>query len=174
MKHPDLYIDFLVYFHGVRDYFECHEVLEIIWKRDERGFRKKHWSGLISVAVAMYHYRRDNFTGAGRSMKKAVNKLENEKNALADIAIDHEALMPLLKKQLVKIEEQQPYESLNLPITDPQLIQYCQRLSLEKGSVFGNPSDLSDTALINKHKMPNRHNVISKRESQKRETDDQS
>ena len=28
MEFPLKYIDFLVHFHGDRDYFECHEILE--------------------------------------------------------------------------------------------------------------------------------------------------
>lgn len=51
--YPKAYIDYLVYFHGLRDYFECHEVLEEHWKKDDKAERKKYWVGLIQIAVAL-------------------------------------------------------------------------------------------------------------------------
>ncbi len=42
MMYPNAYLDYLVYFHGHRDYFECHEVLEEYWKKDQAG--KKRFS----------------------------------------------------------------------------------------------------------------------------------
>ena len=31
-QYPEAYTDYLCYFHGARDYFECHEVMEEYWK----------------------------------------------------------------------------------------------------------------------------------------------
>ena len=31
--YSQAYIDYLVHFHGDRDYFECHELLEEHWKK---------------------------------------------------------------------------------------------------------------------------------------------
>jgi predicted metal-dependent hydrolase len=168
MNYPKAYVNFLVYFQGVRDYFQCHEVLEEEWKKDERGQRQKYWVGLIGIAVAMYHYRRGNFIGAGRSMQNAIEKLKNEKQALTNLALDYDRLMALLNDQLSAINSGKPYQSITLPVTDTQLIKHCEKLSLAKGCVFGNPSDLSDNALIHKHEMPNRDEIISKREAKKR------
>lgn len=30
--YPAEYLEYLVYFHADRDYFECHEILEEYWK----------------------------------------------------------------------------------------------------------------------------------------------
>lgn len=68
--YPKPYIDYLVYFHTNRDYFECHEVLEEHWKVADPRHRNVLWVGLIQVAVSLYHHRRSNYVGAERTMKK--------------------------------------------------------------------------------------------------------
>jgi hypothetical protein len=166
--YPDAYIQYLVYFHGVRDYFECHEILEEEWKNDPRDRRKRHWRGLIQISVALYHWRRGNFTGAERSLKNALNNLKNEKEALTDLALDYGRMIEQLRRLQQKVKKQKHYESINLPITDGELIRHCEMLCKEKGCTMGNPSDLTDIQLINKHQLPNREQIISKREAKKR------
>lgn len=34
--YPEAYIEYLAEFHGSRDYFECHELLEEHWKKTLR------------------------------------------------------------------------------------------------------------------------------------------
>lgn len=166
--YPKAYVDYLVYFHGVRDYFECHEILEDEWKKDERGERKTYWRGLIQIAVGLYHWRRQNFIGAGKSLRNAYSNLEEERRALVELALNSDKLMALLNELLQEIEEQRHYRSINLPITDEALIKQCERLCIEKGCVMGNPSDLSDLAILHKHRQPNRETILSKREKKKR------
>jgi uncharacterized protein len=55
-------------------YFECHEVLEEEWTH-ARGPRRPFLQALIHVAVGLYHYGRDNRTGAVRQLRKALLKL---------------------------------------------------------------------------------------------------
>ncbi|KPC99353.1 hypothetical protein LR69_02339 [Geobacillus sp. BCO2] len=66
--YPNAYIEYLVHFHSDRDYFECHEILEEHWKQDGRN---KGWLVLIQMAVAFYHYRRGNTSGALRLIRRA-------------------------------------------------------------------------------------------------------
>lgn len=166
--YPKAYIQYLVYFHGVRDYFECHEILEEEWKKDPRGQRKHYWRGLIQISVALYHWRRGNFIGAKRSLKNALNNLKDEKEALTNLALDYDRLFVQLHRLHQKVKEQEPYESINLPIMDEALIKHCETLCKEKGCTMGNPSDLTDIQLLNKHQLPNREQIISKREARKR------
>ena len=56
-------------------FFECHEVLEDLW-REERGVRRVFYNGLIHGAVAIYQHRRGNAIGACRQMMRARWKLE--------------------------------------------------------------------------------------------------
>ncbi len=55
-------------------FFDCHEVLELLWKRmttRERWF----FNGLIHGAVAIYQHRRGNSYGACRQLWRARVKL---------------------------------------------------------------------------------------------------
>jgi len=65
--------------HGIRlfnhrEYFECHEVLELAWT-PERGPRRLFLQSLIHVAVGLYHAERGNPVGASRQLRKALRKL---------------------------------------------------------------------------------------------------
>lgn len=166
--YPQAYIDYLVYFHGTRDYFECHEVLEDEWKKDSRGMRKNYWRGLIQIAVALYHWRRGNLKGAGRSIEHATGNLKNQEGAIRLLALDPDLLEGQLQQLQRSITEEKPYESINLPLTDRTLITACEKLCEQKGCVMGNPSDLSDRQILNKHQLANREQIISRREASKR------
>jgi predicted metal-dependent hydrolase len=56
------------------EYFDCHEVLEELWRRTE-GERKLFYQGLIHCAVALYQARRGNAVGALRQSVRAAVKL---------------------------------------------------------------------------------------------------
>ena len=58
------------------EYFECHEVLEIAWRREQNPNRKAFFQGLIHCAVALVHLERNNKIGARGQLKKAQSKLE--------------------------------------------------------------------------------------------------
>ncbi|HEX7064218.1 MAG TPA: DUF309 domain-containing protein, partial [Bacillales bacterium] len=146
--YPQAYVDYLVYFHGVRDYFECHEILEEEWKKAGIGERKPHWQGLIQIAVALYHWRRENFSGARKSLENAIRNLKNERKALSNLALDGDQMTALLNRLYHKIQKKKAYESVNLPIMDKSLIEACERLCKEKGCTMGNSSDLSDWQIL--------------------------
>jgi len=57
-----------------REFFACHEVLEIAWT-PERGPRRLFLQSLIHMAVGCYHYERGNHVGAGRQLRKGLRKL---------------------------------------------------------------------------------------------------
>ncbi|HET7521826.1 MAG TPA: DUF309 domain-containing protein [Bacillales bacterium] len=168
LPYPEAYIEYLVYFHGVRDYFECHEILEEEWKKDPRGKRKNHLRGLIQIAVGLYHWRRGNTVGAERSIRNAANNLKKEKEALQALALDYPALMAQLDEVLENVTRGMSFKDINLPVTDRRLVKQCQQRCEMKGCSMNNPSDLTDWRLMHKHKMPNREQLISKREMKKR------
>ncbi len=58
------------------EYFECHEELEIAWRREENPERKQFLQGLIHCAVALVHVQRKNEIGARAQWKKAQAKLQ--------------------------------------------------------------------------------------------------
>ena len=62
---------------GKGEYFECHEVLEIAWRREANSERKQFFQGLIHCAVALVHVERQNEIGARGQLRKARAKLES-------------------------------------------------------------------------------------------------
>jgi uncharacterized protein len=167
LQYPDEYINYHVHFHGDRDYFECHEELEELWKQDPRGKRKQHFVGLIQIAVALYHQRRGNFSGALRMMSNAISIIENEKDAYTKLGFSTETLISILKERLIEIQNKVPYTSFNLPLNDPNLIKACRSKCETLGFLWGSKSPLDNLEIIEKHKRRDRSEVIAEREKQK-------
>lgn len=101
-NYPSAYIDYLVYFHGDRDYFECHEVLEEYWKEHPGDPLSGIYVGLIQVAVALYHQRRGNRNGAVKMLKQAIRGLHNP--LVEQLGINGEQLQARLKQRLEELE----------------------------------------------------------------------
>ncbi|MFB5661592.1 DUF309 domain-containing protein [Alteribacillus sp. HJP-4] len=165
--YPTAYIDFLVQFHSVRDYFECHEILEDHWKAAPPSERKKHWAGLIQLAVALYHERRQNIVGAERMMNRAEKIISEEKEPLKALAIDVEKLLLLIQQRKLDIHRGVRYQDINIPLTDSDLVTLCCRKSVELGAAWRSESDLSNSFLIHRHILRDRTDVVEEREAQR-------
>ncbi|MGO4888275.1 DUF309 domain-containing protein [Anaerobacillus sp. MEB173] len=164
--YPKAYIEYLVYFHGSRDYFECHEVLEEHWKSENPPQRK--WVGLIQLAVALYHHRRGNLGGALRMMHSSLQILENEPASLLSLGIDRNQLLATMKDRKKEIESAADYAPFNIPLTNTQLIEHCRELCSKKGYTWGELTVEKDPFLIHKHRLRDRTDVIAERQRQKR------
>ncbi|MFC3882778.1 DUF309 domain-containing protein [Bacillus songklensis] len=164
MNYPIAYVDYLVHFHGDRDYFECHELLEEHWKSEELDTRKHIWVGLIQIAVSLYHQRRENYNGAYRMMNSAIRIVSNEKAEVQKLGLDYDALLKLLHKRAEEMKQQKKYESLYLPINDPSLTTVCIERSNEKGITWWSESDLNNISLVHRHTLRDRTSVIAERE----------
>jgi uncharacterized protein len=161
--YPREYIQFLVHFHGDRDYFECHEILEEYWKSIDPGNKESIWVGLIQLAVSCYHHRRQNFKGAKKTLEKAVKIFSNEKDTLLKLGLNGEKLKQKLMERLLVIVKEETYQSFNLPIIDPLLLRNCLELANTKDLNWGNESDLRNNCIIHKHKLRDRTYVIEER-----------
>ncbi len=67
------------FLHGIRlfnerKFFDSHEVLEELWRRDET-VRRLFLQALIHLAVAFHHARSGNRRGAERQLRKGLRKL---------------------------------------------------------------------------------------------------
>ncbi|QHZ47482.1 DUF309 domain-containing protein [Bacillus sp. NSP9.1] len=164
--YPEAYIDYLAEFHGSRDYFECHEILEEHWKKEPLGARKLYWVGLIQLAVALYHQRRNNFTGAKRLMANSIRILEGEQTAVESLGLDYSRLISLLKHTYRKIESHSPYESIMLPIADKALEERCRKKCEQQSYPWGRTSVVQDAFLIDKHRLRDRSEVLAEREKE--------
>ncbi|PMC39473.1 DUF309 domain-containing protein [Bacillus sp. UMB0899] len=157
------YIDYLLHFHCDRDYFECHEVLEEHWKKDVLKDRKKYWVGLIQIAVALYHHRRGNFSGALKMISNAIGIIESERDHIEKLGLHSDLLMKLLVKRKNEIQHQRPYTSIDLPIKNKELMKECLSICKNEGIEWGAESNLTDKELIHRHKRRDRTDVIEER-----------
>lgn len=161
--YPDEYIQFLTHFHGDRDYFECHEVLEEYWKKTDPGNKDSIWVGLILMAVSSYHHRRNNFNGAKRTLEKAINIFELHHDDLKKMGLDHPKLLKILQEQLTTITQKQPYKSFHLPISDRILLEKCLEACHQLNLRWGQESDITNINLVQRHTLRDRTNVIQER-----------
>ncbi len=56
-------------------YFECHEFLEEIWRK-EKGREKEFLKGLIHAAVAFYHLEYENYKGTINYLRRSYRRLQ--------------------------------------------------------------------------------------------------
>ena len=166
MTYPKEFIHYLSEFHGSRDYFECHEILEEYWKEHLPLDRESVWVGFIQLAVGMYHYRRNNFSGALRTLQKANQILSQHSMEVEQLGIDYNSLLSLLHNSIHNVQNKEPYTSPTLPIRDPALIKACQLKCGEYGYTWNCKSDLSDSLLVNRHATRDRTEVIQERFNQ--------
>ncbi|WP_431799050.1 DUF309 domain-containing protein [Halobacillus andaensis] len=149
--YPYPYIKFLAHFHGTRDYFECHEVLEDHWKEVAPGQRNSVWVLLIQLAVTLYHHRRGNWKGAGILINKTIEKLPANREHLSSLGINVNDFQELLLLEKDTIEKRNTYQSLSIPIYDPALKEEVVSLCNKWEVSYGLPSDLNDERLIHRH-----------------------
>ncbi len=148
------YIKYLCHFHFDQDFFECHEILEEQWKLELNNEYKKVWLGLIRLSVVLYHYRRGNFTGAKKLMRH-VNHFAQDSLLVKMAGIDHEKFNELVSTLQVKLENEDPYDPITLPISDRILLNQFHR----QKKFYSTFTD----DLINKHSTRDRTDVISER-----------
>lgn len=121
------YIAFLIYFNRDGDYFECHEVLEELWLERDRD---PLYSGLLQVAVALYHFRNgsvtqgyDKIEGARKMMRSALGKLSAYPADTLGIRLDTLIAEGRLYLEHLERYDSDPFEfrPLQIEIIDPAL-----------------------------------------------------
>lgn len=158
--HP-LYVDYCIYFNGNQDYFECHEVLEEYWKIVAPGDKNHVFVGFIQLATGLYHWRRNNFNGAIRTLQKAYVNFQANENSPYLIPIDKEDLVNHIEKSMIMITHHKPFQSFSITIKDSALQQIVQE------AIRYLPSQ-DNHYIIHKHKLRNRDDILQARESKKR------
>lgn len=118
--HP-LFIKYCAYFNGNQDYFECHEVLEELWK--ELSGNKQHiLVGFIQIAASLYHWRRGNFRGAMKLMKNGMKILETGVDY-----IDMNQLHEDCCESLSLMERGEAFRGFKIVIVDDELREFVQQ-----------------------------------------------
>ena len=59
---------------NAREFYECHEVLEDLW-RPTQGVERFFLQAVIHLAVGFYHHQRGNQRGAELQLRKGLRKL---------------------------------------------------------------------------------------------------
>lgn len=67
-------------------YFECHEFLEEIWRK-EKGREKEFLKGLIHAAVAFYHLEYENYKGTINYLRRSYKRLKEFEPIFLDVDI---------------------------------------------------------------------------------------
>ncbi|WP_313770635.1 DUF309 domain-containing protein [Bacillus sp. S/N-304-OC-R1] len=161
--YPSEYIDYLIHFHGDRDYFECHEILEEYWKKTDSRNKQSTWVGLILFAVANYHHRRRNFSGAKKALSKAITIFRENISQLDQLGIDSRKLLFDLEVNLEDLAKGCEYESYIFPFADTSLISICKDKCEQAGLIWCEKSDLSNKEIIHRHSLRDRSQVIQDR-----------
>jgi len=158
---PEAYLRFLAHFHGDRDYFECHELLEEYWKEHPESPYRQAWVGLIQAAVGMYHYRRGNAAGAAKSLAGALRR--SERAPLRSLGIDAERWIETLEGALAAVRAGAPYRDVDVPLADERVASEGRRRCEELGYAWGAPSRMDEPQLIHRHTLRDRSDVIEAR-----------
>lgn len=167
MAYPKEFINYLVQFHGSRDYFECHEILEEYWKETDSKNKMSHWVGFILLAVSAYHHRRGNFPGAERTARNSLKILKSTQAAVIHtLGLDYEQLIQMLEGSLIKIEQRWPYESMNLPINSKELNTFCQTKCQKEGLTWLHTGPVTEE-ILHRHALRDRSEIIKERAYQK-------
>ncbi|WP_419956232.1 DUF309 domain-containing protein [Neobacillus niacini] len=161
--YPAQYIEFLAHFNGDRDYFECHEILEEYWKESNDKSKDSTWVGFILLAVSRYHHRRRNFNGAKRTLEKAIKIFSGHDRELNLLGLDCDLIFPLLTKLLAQAANEESYQTITLPISDPLLLEACIKECENKGFNWGQESNFDDESIIHRHMLRDRTDVIKER-----------
>ena len=161
--YPSEYIDFLAHYHGDRDYFECHELLEDYWKKTDSRNKDSIWVGFILLSVSAYHHRRSNFNGAERTLMKALKIFELQAVSLTKLGLNKVDFSHLLNRQISALQNGESYRSISLPLCDPVLFELAKKACEQKGFIWGSQSDLNNNLLVHRHKFRDRSGIIEER-----------
>ena len=64
-------------------FFDAHEVLEDVWNSvPRRHSSRRHFQGLVQVAVAFHHASRENYLGARSVLERALRNLDGAEVSL--------------------------------------------------------------------------------------------
>jgi predicted metal-dependent hydrolase len=162
-SYPHQYVEFLAYYHGSRDYFECHEIMEEYWKERKDDRHEICWLVLIRLSVACYHARRNNWTGALKMLSKAAGEIEP--TLMNEIGLDGDALLQsVLERQKSWAGTGRPvYEDLDLPINDANLEEAARSFAAEQGWRWGMAGVDAPNDILHRHTRRDRSAVVEAR-----------
>jgi hypothetical protein len=162
--HHPLFSEFIVYFNENEDYFECHEVLEEYWKSLENRNKAHPLTAFILLSTAMYHWRRGNFDGALRTLRKAERNFKtlSEQSPFNEL-LNFEQLQNDISKSLTLLNNRNTFQPFKICIRSSDLQQIVKNNSISMNLLpFGSDS------IIHKHMLRDRTDILKEREEKKK------
>ncbi|MFD2332039.1 DUF309 domain-containing protein [Cohnella sp. GCM10020058] len=162
---PEPFVHYLAQYHGTRDYFECHEIMEEYWKEKKEAAYEGSWLVLIRIAVMQYHARRGNGSGAMKLLAKAESEIEPDR--MDELGLDGRRLKQMLarRRERWKDAHNVVYDDFNLPIADSELLEAAVRRAEALGAAWLSPGQLADDSIVHRHLARDRTEVVEARES---------
>ncbi|GKU81067.1 DUF309 domain-containing protein [Niallia sp. NCCP-28] len=160
--YPNEYILFLVHFHGDRDYFECHEILEDYWKQVDKANKQSIWVAFILLAVSCYHFRRGNYAGALKTIRKSLYIFQIENENISKYGLNKDKLFFSIEALEKQIGQLSAFPGFSLPIDDKQLEEICKNKAAELGLLWKDQTPV-DPIFINRHLTRDRTTVLKER-----------
>lgn len=129
--------DYLEFKRGIAEFnrgefFDCHETLEAVWKR-QAGEERELTQAIIQVSVAYYHLFRGSYLGSRKLFERAKPRLE--KFLPSALSVDVQALYELVLSMLDKLRldelrlDKLPLDKLpNQAISEPEYARPAIRL----------------------------------------------
>ena len=162
--HHPLFIEFIVYFNENEDYFECHEVLEEYWKSLENYNKTHPLTAFILLSTAMYHWRRDNFDGAFRTLRKAERNFKTfSQQSPFNELLDFEQLHVDISTSLIQLNNRNTFQPFKICIRSSDL-----QLNVVKRAFLMNLLPFGSDSIIHKHMLRDRTDILKEREEKKK------
>lgn len=161
---PEPFVHYLAQYHGTRDYFECHEIMEEYWKEKKEAAYEGSWLVLIRIAVMQYHARRGNGSGALKLLAKADSEIEPDR--MDELGLDGRQLKRMLGQRRDRWIDADcvVYDDFNLPIADPALLEAAVRKTETLGAIWLSPGVTADANVVHRHLVRDRTEVVVARE----------
>lgn len=103
------------------EFFECHEVLEDLWRPLPAGPEKMFLQGLLQVGVGFHHWKNGNHTGAKNLLAAGLEKLEQVSVTSYAPPIRLSVFLQAVKPLLAYLQQRQPSQPVQVP-QFPQVI----------------------------------------------------
>lgn len=158
MLHP-LFIKYIEYFNGERDYFECHEVLEEYWKEVDPGNKEHPLTAWIQLATGLYHWRRNNFSGALRMLEKSHFKMNLHQDSEFLAGIDVEKLLSDIRRAIKAVENREVFMPFKLQLSASFFGEVIDTTSLDNKF-----TETESESLIHKHMRRDRSHILQERQ----------
>ncbi|MFC4411002.1 DUF309 domain-containing protein [Chungangia koreensis] len=159
LLHP-LFIKYIEYFNGERDYFECHEVLEEYWKEVDPGNKDHPLVAWIQLATGLYHWRRNNFSGAKRMLEKSHLKMFRQQGSEFFAGIDLEHLLSDISRSLKAVEKREAFIPFKLQLSTSFFGDGVDTAILDEKF-----REAESKSLIHKHMRRDRSHILQERQA---------